>query len=161
MDDNCDVERQINPPREYNVFDSGYLLDDIGLMNILPRVAAFLKPTNSLLNTNTKSEDVDLEKLLCGNFEIMCTLLGITPTNYLTLITTKSNARTRNSWRPNTSRIHWQPWRHSSPKFNSHDLTLQSKPPPPPPNATLPYCNTSKVPTKLQGLQSTNFSFIM
>lgn len=123
LHDNC-IKEPIDPPISYNVIDAGYLIDNIGLLNLLPRVIPLLKPTKSVLYTSTNDAEVDLEKLVCGDFEIMCTLLGITPTDHLTRVTTMSNNRVRIPWRPNTSRDPLATVEHSFPTFASRDLAM-------------------------------------
>ena len=103
MHDNC-IEGPMDPPLLYNIIDAGYLIDDIGLLNLLPRVVPLLDPELSVLYTSTSikvKEETDLlPKLLCGEVEIMSILLGVVPANYLTRITTIAHhIRTRIPWR--------------------------------------------------------------
>lgn len=77
------------PPKHFDVIDSGYLVDRIGVLNLLPNVAQLLQNSCSVLYTSTRVADVAaeknlLEKMLCGDVGIMCMLLGLVPASYLT-----------------------------------------------------------------------------
>jgi len=76
-------------PTRFDVIDTGYLVDRIGLLNILPNVAVLLQNSCSVLYTSTRVRDVAaeknlLEKMLCADVGIMCMLLGLVPAAYLT-----------------------------------------------------------------------------
>src|SRR5208282_6109558 len=101
----------------FNVIDTGYLIDYVGLLNVLPCVIPLLKYPASVLYTNTevnkpKSEPNLLARLLCGDVGIMCTLLGIAPMPYITGVTTRSyhadSAAYVSLEQPITNRIPWR-----------------------------------------------------
>jgi len=76
-------------PRQFDVIDTGYLVDRIGVLNLLPNVAQLLQNSCSVLYTSTRVADVAaernlLEKMLCDDVGIMCMLLGLVPAAYLT-----------------------------------------------------------------------------
>jgi hypothetical protein len=104
-------------PLSFNVIETGYLIDYVGLLNILPCVIPLLKQTASVLYTsaqvyNPKAESNLLERLLCGDVAIMCTLLGIAPTPYVTNTTTRfyhiDCPALENMEQPITNRISWR-----------------------------------------------------
>ena len=76
-------------PTRFSVIDAGYLVDRIGLLNLLPNVAILLENSCSVLYTSTRVGTVAaernlLEKMLCADVGIMCMLLGVVPAAYLT-----------------------------------------------------------------------------
>jgi MYND finger len=75
--------------KPFDVIDTGYLVDRIGLLNILPHVNHLLQNSCSALYTSTWLEDVTAEtdllgKMLCADVGIMCMLFGVVPAAYLT-----------------------------------------------------------------------------
>ena len=81
-------------PTSFNIIDTGFLVDYVGLLNILPCVIPLLKDRASVLYTSTQvgtsqAEPNLLARLICGDVGIMSTLLGIAPTPYITCTTTR------------------------------------------------------------------------
>lgn len=75
-------------PTTFNVIETGYLIDQVGLLNLLPNLVKALDAPASFLYTSTRLEKVSdernmMEKLLCGDVSVMCALLGLVPSAYL------------------------------------------------------------------------------
>ena len=75
--------------RRFDVIDTGYLVDRIGLLNLFPHVTTFLHNSMSVLYTSTRVGNVAaerelLEQMLCGPVDVMSMLLGVIPAAYLT-----------------------------------------------------------------------------
>jgi len=73
----------------FDVIDTGYLVDRIGLLNLFPHVTALLHNSGSVLYTSTRVGNVAeerelLEQMLCGPVGVMSMLLGVIPAAYLT-----------------------------------------------------------------------------
>ena len=69
-------------PTKFNVIETGYLVDRIGILNLLPNVINALEGLTSVLYTWTRVEKIEdernlLEKLLCGDVSVMWALLGV------------------------------------------------------------------------------------
>ena len=76
-------------PTRFDVIDAGYIVDRIGLLNLLPNLAVLLQNSCSVLYTSTRVENIAaernlLETMLCADIGIMCFLLGLVPAAYLT-----------------------------------------------------------------------------
>jgi len=75
-------------PRKFNVIHSNHLVESVGLLNLLPRIGSLMENTTSVVYTTLPSvEGVEeknlLEYLLCGNVSVMCYLLSLAPTTFL------------------------------------------------------------------------------
>ena len=75
-------------PTKFNVIETGYLIDRIGLLNLLPNVIDALEGPASVLYTSTRvqkaSDETNLmESLVCADVPIICALLGVVPSAYL------------------------------------------------------------------------------
>jgi len=75
--------------KRFDVIDTGYLVDRISLLNLVPHVAVLLQNSLSVVYTSTRVGNVAaerdlLERMLCGDVGVMCMLLGIVPAAYLT-----------------------------------------------------------------------------
>jgi hypothetical protein len=75
-------------PTKFNVIETGYLIDRIGILNLSPNVINALEGPTSVLYTSTRVEKIEdernlLERLLCGDVSLMCALLGVVPPAYL------------------------------------------------------------------------------
>jgi hypothetical protein len=82
------LDNRDEAPKTFDVIDTGYLVDRIGLLNILPHVALLLRNSASVLYTSTwvtnvATERYILREMLCADVGIMCMLLGIVPAAYL------------------------------------------------------------------------------
>jgi hypothetical protein len=103
-------------PKTFDVIETGYLVDRIGALNILPHVAYMLKNSTSVLYTSTCINDIATErdllsKMLCADIGIMCLLLAIVPAAYLNGHTSQAYHEYHDS-RPHTAipltnRIMW------------------------------------------------------
>ena len=129
-------------PTRFDVIDTGYLVDRIGLLNLLPNVAVLLQNSCSVLYTSTRVGDVAaernlLEKMLCADVDIMCMLLGLVPAAYLTGNTSHAYHEYHDS-RPHTAiplnnRIMWVMTKAGDHKLEfsrvcpTCDVTLLSK----------------------------------
>lgn len=74
-------------PLTFDVIDTGYLIDRVGLLNLFPNSVFALTNASSILYTNTSVQDATeesnlLSNFLCGDVSVMCTLLGIMPVPY-------------------------------------------------------------------------------
>jgi hypothetical protein len=132
LHDNCLIAAD-DPPLLFNVIDVGYLIDQVGLLNVLLRVVSILKPSPSVLYTGTRLQIQDepdfLSRLLCGDVDIMCTFLGISPTDYIAGVSTQSYTQDNPSirymripWRLNTSGDPTANNEHCALKLNHQDL---------------------------------------
>jgi MYND finger len=101
----------------FDVIDTGYLVDRVGSLNLLPHVAQLLQNSCSVLYTSTLVaniiEEFDLlsEMLMTNCHGIMCTVLGIVPAAYLNGTTSQAYHEYHDS-RPHmaiplTNRIMW------------------------------------------------------
>src|SRR5947207_8468929 len=103
----------------FHVIDTGYLVDYVGFLNIVPGVIGLLRRVKdgaSVLYTNVEVNNLDeehdlLKRMLCGDVGVMCTLLGIVPIHYLSPHTPRfyhvdnpTNERSRHV----TNRIPWK-----------------------------------------------------
>jgi len=75
-------------PTKFNVIETGYLIDRVGLLTLLPNVIDALQGSTSVLYTSTRVETPTdeaklMEDLLCGDVSVMCALLGVVPSAYL------------------------------------------------------------------------------
>ena len=114
-------------PTQFNVIETGYLIDRIGLLNLLPNVIDALKGPGSFLYTSTRVERLEdttnlMEKLLCGTVSVMCALLGVVPPAYLCGHTFQAfeefeDVRPTAS-RPLINRIVWVPTTSTDPKVD-------------------------------------------
>jgi MYND finger len=103
-------------PKTFDVVDTGYLIDRIGALNVLPHAAYLLKNATSVLYTSTRVNDIaeernHLSKMLCADVGIMCLLLCVVPAAYLNGHTTQAYHEFHDS-RPHTAipltnRIMW------------------------------------------------------
>ena len=141
-------------PTRFDVIDAGYLIDRIGLLNLLPNVAVLLQNSCSVLYTSTQARDVAaernlLEKMLCANVGIMCMLLGLVPVAYLTGNTSHAYHEYLDS-RPHTAiplnnRIMWV-----MTKAGDHKLEF---------NRVCPTCDVTLLANFLFDLYNKMFSF--
>jgi hypothetical protein len=107
-----------NPaPTSFNVIDTAFLPDKIGLLNLLLQIVPLLKPSASVLYTglnaySVKEESDFLTKMLCGDVTTMCAFFGIAPTSYLTRLTTRAynqdNPTYEYSKTPVNNRVTWR-----------------------------------------------------
>jgi hypothetical protein len=103
-------------PVTFNVIDTSYLADRVGLLNILPHTVLALQTSASVLYTNTRVENVQqesklLENMLCGDVGVMCTLFGVVPRPYLSGLTTQAYHQyfpRHHSLTPISNRITWR-----------------------------------------------------
>lgn len=98
-------------PIVFDVIDTAYLIDRVGLLNLFPSVVLGLRDTTSALYSSTclRDEPTLLSKLLCGDVGVMCILLGVMPVPYACGLTTYAcqQVRRENS-SPITNRITWR-----------------------------------------------------
>jgi hypothetical protein len=82
-------------PRTFIAIDTGYLVDSIGLLVLLPHVVSlrqsllFVLYTN-VLAPNTMKDSNLLSNMMCGDIGVMCCLFGVVPVPYLCGVTTRS-----------------------------------------------------------------------
>ena len=114
-------------PAKFNVIETDYLIDRIGLLNLLPNVIDALESPTSVLYTSTRVEKAEdevnlLEKYLCGDVSTMCALLGVVPSAYLCghafqAFEEYHDLRPAEN-RPLTSRIVWVPTTSTDPNVD-------------------------------------------
>lgn len=118
-----------NMPTNFNVVETGYVVDRVGFLNLAPHVIPVLKPhpAVSVLYTSTRKTFVETEKdllknMLCGDVGIMCTLLGIAPPAYASGVTTRGhvqdNPQSTHPFRFLDNRITWKSTTSDSPLAN-------------------------------------------
>ena len=79
----------------FNVIDTSYLVDRVGLINLLVSAVPLLQSSSSssifMESTNQPwSEETKLlRRLLCGDVALICNILGVSPIPYLTKATTR------------------------------------------------------------------------
>jgi hypothetical protein len=103
-------------PLSFNVVDTSDLIDSAGLFNILISVVPLLQQTvDTTLYTNTifsrkdnKSETELLSYLLIEDIEIICSIFGIIPVNYMYPFGTEGSQHNVNTSNEYLNRIAWK-----------------------------------------------------
>jgi MYND finger len=122
-DDHLENSQDAAVPSSFDVVDTSFLVDCVGFLSLIPYVVPLFASNASILYTNTILSDGSNEKhmlssMLCtADHGMMCALVGIAPTAYISGITTRGyhqdNATadddkasiviSRITWRPTTS----------------------------------------------------------
>src|SRR5271170_60508 len=114
-------------PTKFNVIETGYLMDRIGLLNLLPHVIDALQCPASVLYTSTRVEKVAhetnlMENLLCGDVSVLGALLGVVPSAYICGHTFQASEEYHDlrpfAERQLTNRIVWVPTTSADPKVD-------------------------------------------
>ena len=109
----------------FDVIDTGYLVDRIGLLNRFPDAVYALANAASVLYTNSRVDNVVdqanfLSTLLCGDFGVMSVLFGIVPISYACGLTPQAQTHLST---PVSNRISWRLNRSSDPIINFSSST--------------------------------------
>lgn len=119
-------------PIGFNVIDTGYLVDSVGALTILPAIVHLIRVDKGqpvIYTTSRKSASKPnlLENMLCGNVGVTCTLLGIVPVEYLSGVTTTYHESTDNTI-PVTNRITWREQSAGDTMINRSCILPKSSP---------------------------------
>lgn len=83
-------------PKVFNAIDTSYLVDHVGILNVLPHVVRALQSTTSVLYTSTRAKSISDELNLLGNLlcakeiSTMCVFFGVVPSAYVSGLTTRT-----------------------------------------------------------------------
>ena len=122
-------------PSAFNIIDTGYLVDSVGTLTILPAVLLLLNSNITVIYTNTRVRNIAKESdllvnMLCGDVNFMCTLLGMVPVPYLCGTTTRSYHQYNrpDDMLPVTHRITWRDPTIGDTKINCDSVLPKSGP---------------------------------